>query len=352
MNPSISLKTFSLALAAILTYVHALPPPSGVLVVNEELIYNDGNYEFKDLRIGTEGIASFWNTVVMRVDGTFVNQGNYYQTNKEGMRSPFNTSSTPATTVFKFKNRFMNDGIFRYDYDSAEYTPTFSAIAKTFVNNGDMFFMAGSLHKEPERSPEDAEQVADISFSVSRFFRNFGYIQVSGTDSHVTTLQIKKLLGPVPHSARPFIMNRGHIRLKKATLALRDKIRGAGCISITSGGQLILDDRIKYHNKQMICFDGYLANATLNIQVHYGARPFFQELHGFARNCVIKFTESLSKFEYSGSDLLFWTRKKHWAYKFRIGSNYEPSQFKWVNDTLVYNGDVSFMRPYKCGARA
>lgn len=287
----------------------------------------------------------------MRTSEVFLNNGHYYQTNKKSKEDLLSTSSTPAKTVLEFNNRFMNNGKFVYDYGSAEYTPAFSAVSQIIVNKGSMWFVVGARHEEPAPDPKVAVNIANVAFYVTSSFRNFGYIQVSGARSHLASFHIRKLIEPITGPAKAFIVNRGQIRLEKASWALRDNIRGGGCISITDGAELILNGSIKYHNRQKICFDPHTENATLHIEVHREVRPFSRKLHGFSKNCVIKFNETMRKFEYRGSDLLFWTKKEEWAFKFNIGPNYDVSQFLWADDAIVYNGNITKTVPAKCRAK-
>lgn len=347
MKLTTSINALNLALAIFVSSVQASPVLDS-LAINKEMTYTDGRYDFGALSIGKEGVALFWNAFVMRTSEVFVNNGIYYQTSKKSCLESESTFDVAADTMIEFYNRFMNNGVFVYDYSTAKLVPKFVALSGKIVNTGDMWFYVGALGGPPV---PPSPRTADVSFLVDENFRNFGYIEVSGIGSHVATLEMRRLLSPHLHTNRPFVMNRGHILLKQAAWDLSTNIRGYGCISITDGAHLFLDDRIEYPKKQKINFDPVSGTATLNIDVHDGGKVFYQELFGFSQNCVIRFSEDMHRIKYRGSSLLLWRARQHRYYEFKIGPNYNFLSFVWSGNTVTYKEAAPKARPKKCEPR-
>lgn len=325
---------------------------SGFVTINNRSSYEDGNYALKELRIGKKGVALFWNTARMETETKFVNNGIFFQTSDRNPEAPRRTIDKPALSRLQFDNRFMNNGDFIYDYSSAYSTSTFVAFSKRIVNLGNMWFEIGAVLGRP------ADDSADVWFQAQERFRNLGYIEIAGKGPHVASLKITKgLLGPsdtVPTDMRKFsIVNRGHILLRQAAWELKTNIRGYGCVSLTDGAHLSLDDRIHYFMKQKIFFNPKSAIATLHIDVHNGGHFFRHNLFGFSENCVILFSEVMRWFEYRDSSLFVYRGTRHRSYELKIGPNYDPGSFEFDQDdkAIIYKGTAPKVIPKKCERR-
>lgn len=341
MKPTTLFNALYVASALFLCFVNAALV-LGFVTVNDLKSHSDGYYSFKDLRVEKEGVALFWNTSGLSTERKFINNGIYYQTVSESPKELNASCFRAAATYMEFSNINMNSGIFIYDYAHARSNPTFVALAKTLVNTGNMWFVVGALEFTY------SHDVPDVCFLVSDSFRNFGYIEVSGSGSHVASFKLRRRPEPAVPSKMSFIVNRGHIRLRQTNLSLMDNIRGYGCISLTDGANLFLDDRIRYPKKQKIFFNPESTAATLHIAVHNGGKSFSQELSGFSSNCVIKFSKAMLGFEYRASSLFIWRMTKRRAYEFKIGPNYKSLSFKRKGKRFIYTEAAPKNVPHKC----
>lgn len=344
MKQTTLFNALNLASALFLSFVNGALL-SKFVTVKDLLNNTGGHYSFTELGIAWTGVALFWDTSSLSTQKKFVNHGIFYQTSSRSPMEPKPSTEERAFTRLEFANRYMNGGRFIYDYSSAYTTPSFMAISKKIINLGDMWFVIGAI---VEQSPDD---MADVTLLAHEQFRNFGYIEVSGTGSHVASLNITQGLPDTSDLEKKSIINRGHILLKQTVWELKTNIRGYGCISLTDGAHLSLDDRIEYPKKQKIFFDPESTNATLHIHVHDGGKLFQQELFGFSKNCVITFSEDMNFFEYHGRSLFFWRGPKDKAYQFIIGPNYNRLKFEWSGRALIYRNAASKVIPQKCDPR-
>lgn len=343
MKQTILFNAFYVASALFLCFVNAALV-SAIVIVDTNSTFVDGNYPMKELHIEVNGVALFWNTHSLRTEKKFVNNGIFYQTCSLNPAEYEVASKEPAFSWIQFSNRFMNNESFIYEYSEAWTQPQFVAFAKRIVNLGKMWFSINGRLKGPLGDPPD------VWFQAQRHFRYLGYLEVSGTRHHTSSLKITTGATQNPDSKSTVMVNRGHIVLRHADWDLRTNIKGNGCISLEDGASLHLDDRITYPKNQKILFNVQSIRAILYIDVHEeGPTRFAKILSGFSRGCYIGFNQDMRNVGYNKAGHLH-AYSEAWpkAIILQIGRGYDPLKFVWGKQAIYYKEDAPRITPQKC----
>lgn len=260
-----------------------------------------------------------------------------------------NTKSTMVE--ISNSDKLVNAGNLVFDYRKAKVAPQFKIGDKStkFFNVGQMWFGIGGEPREGGDSntgQTDVTKNFDVSLGTTQSFQNEGYILLSGTDNH----KLKATFKNQRLYRSSVIRNRGLICLRDCILEMKEIVRGDGCIAITGGSELFLDDKTIYDRQQIYYMDPLDKFAILHINVDETFRFFMLEINGFSKRCFIIFSRHMFKWRYDSEkgSLSFAAKDYMYTHVIKIGQDYNESEFQFDGQIFTTTQSERKATPSAC----